>query len=100
MIDNYIIKAIKHSGRKGVRGTNCDDIKYDGLINYKCQIDIDQIQQFKPYKFKVFSPAYEEWRTSEVLTAIVISKDNKVILEIETVNTIYIFERINDDFYN
>ena len=94
MVANYIIQKIQHSGRKGIRNTDCTDIKYKGLIGYKCQIDVDEIQQFKPYKFKVDSPEYEWWRTSEVLSAVIHAIDNKVILIIETVNTIYTFEKV------
>ncbi len=97
MITDYIIQKIQHSGRKGIRNTDCTDLKYDGLIGYKCHIDVDEIQQFKSYEFKVDSPKYESWRTSEVLTAGVFSIKNVIYLEIETVNTIYLFERIKNE---
>ena len=55
MIVDYILQKIQHSGRKGIRGTDCTDFKYYGLIGYKCHIDIDEIQQFKSYEFIVDS---------------------------------------------
>lgn len=96
MFVHYILKSIKHSGRKGIRGTDCTDPKYKGLVGYQCRINVDDIKQFKSYQFDIFSPIYDWWRTSEVLQ-VVCSVNNASYLEIETVNAIYTFERIENE---
>lgn len=93
-METFIIKSIKHSGRKGIRGTDVDNPKYDGLVGSKCEIDIDAIEQFKPYSFRVFSPTYDWWRISEVLTIVLSSTKEETTLRIETINAIYIFKEV------
>lgn len=97
MITEYILKSIKHSGRKGIRNTDCTASKYEELIGSKCKIDVEDIKQFKPYIFEVDSRYYSSWRTSEVLTAGMYFENKECYLEIETVNSIYTFERIKNE---
>ena len=94
MLRKYILKEILHSGRKGIRGTDRTELKYKGLLGYQCFISSAQIRQFKPCKFDVNSPYYDWWRTSEVLAAKIYCNDDGTFLEIETVNTIYIFKEV------
>ena len=89
----YKLKSVKHNGRKGLRGSDFNNPKYKGLIGYKCLIDINLIKQYEPYSFKVLSPYYDSWHTSEILE-VGTSFD---FLEIETSNSIYFFERIKDE---
>lgn len=89
MKKEYKLLDVVHSGRKGLRGTEVCDLKYEGLIGCLCSFDINDIQQFKRMKFDVRnSREYDWWYTSEVLA---LTKDETKI-EVETANSIYIFE--------
>ena len=46
----YRIVDIVHSGRKGIRGEQVTDAKYDGLIGCRATLDITEIERFKPVK--------------------------------------------------
>ena len=82
---------VVHNGRKGLRGSQMCDRKYEGLIGAHCKFDLDNIQQFKPLKFEVINSLYYDyWHTSEVLEVAVING----VLEIETANSIYRFREL------
>ena len=89
----YQIVNITHSGRKGIRGEKCDDIKYDALIGALINnFSINDIQQFRPIKwYLVDNSMYDWWTTSEVIQ-VSLSYNNTFV--IETINTIYELEAI------
>lgn len=90
------IKSIKHSGRKGLRGTPVADQKYEDMIGCTVFCDIKNAVQFHELRWNFdYHPRYDYWITSEVLA---LSYDEKNhIYELETANTIYELEEIIKD---
>lgn len=96
MRQTYVIKSIKHSGRKDIRGKDVTDSKYDGLIGARCMTDIYESKQF--HKMRLDIPAseincpYDWWDTSEVLELVFNKKTREVY--IETANTLYVLQEV------
>lgn len=91
----YRIVDIVHSGRKGIRGERVTDVKYDGLIGSRVGFDIKAIKHFESVRMYLldYNPySYRWWDTSEVIA--LNAYDGKI--ELETANTIYKFEEINE----
>ncbi len=90
----YKIVSITHSGRKGVRGTDVTASKYLGItgsiVTMKKIEDIKQFDMVHCDFIETESP-YEYLDTSEVLS-IWIDRDNRY--HIETVNSIYVLEKV------
>ena len=98
MLEKYKLINIVHSGRKGLRGTTVDAFKYDGLINSDVWFDIFDCQRGKNFRFLLkHHPNYDYWDTSLVL-AVKEGYDEDGIkrFEIETENSIYILEKVNN----
>ena len=83
----YRIVDIVHSGRKGIRGEQVTDAKYDGLIGCRATLDITEIERFKPVKIYLLD--YNPWWVTSEVLGLFVSNDK---VEIETVNTIYRLE--------
>lgn len=91
----YTIKEILHSGRKGIRGTHCDDEKYRYIEGCRISFEWNELQRGKELTFHFHNhPFYIWWDTSMVLAA-VIDKENR-LLHIETENTIYVLKEEAD----
>lgn len=98
MRTRYKIIKIEHSGRMGIRGEPVRSEKYEGLVDsvfYLQGIDVlEQCEQFSMLHMKLIetNSYYDDWRTSEVLQIIRHFDD---LYEVETVNTIYYFQRLD-----
>ena len=93
----YRIFNIVHSGRKGIRLTPVSDPKYHSLIGTVCQISIDALKQFEQYTFKLYNhPYYDTWTISEVIAVGTIRDSG--MLYIETCNSIYFFEPLEEQY--
>lgn len=94
MKEQYRIIGVQHSGRKGIRGTNRSDSKYDNMVGCTAVFDYTDIKQFEPFLFALIDhPLYEWWNISEVLLMSRYRDTGNLI--IETVNTIYYFEKLS-----
>lgn len=95
MKKKYKIAAVLHSGRKSIRGTVCIDSKYDAILNSIGLVDTDEIEQFKRYRIDLIdNREFDFWTTSEVLG---LTQDNETgDLELETANSLYELEAVND----
>jgi hypothetical protein len=91
----YKILNIEHSGRKGIRYEPVKDPKYDGLIGSIIETEnIENVKLFNEIKwdFVENKPAwYDLWHTSPVIEIYLDFENHYVI---ETVNTIYILEKV------
>lgn len=97
MKEQYKIMSIQHSGRKGIRFSDVDHPKYDGLLGCTAIIDLDDIKQFQPYLIDIIdSPQYEWWNISPVVQ-VGFTLDEDPLLVIETVNTIYTFKKVKGE---
>ena len=95
MKGKYRISSITHSGRKGERHSPVTDFKYNSLIGSVCIFDPFKVRAYESLHFPVYeSPVYDWWDTSEVIALDVDTRDDSIHLE--TVNTIYVFEKIGD----
>ena len=94
--NKYRIVSIKHSGRKGIRGTEVSNPKYDDILGCIGWLDVDDIKQFERYKIDlVDSRTNDWWLVSEVL-ALTVEKSTGNI-ELETANSLYELEEIHDE---
>jgi len=105
----YRIKEILHSGRKDTRNKPVDSPKFDGMIDSIIKLkyiedpnmnitEIDNIEDIKQFSlvgwdFLSGNVPYEYWETTAVIA---IYLDYNDIYHIETVNTIYKLEKIED----
>ena len=87
---------ILHSGRKGIRNEETTESKYDGLKGSTIEMkDPEAIKQFESLDMRVYgSNVYSWWETSPVI-ALSINLKNQYVLE--TINTIYILERLTEE---
>lgn len=91
----YKILNVAHSGRKDVRLSPVKDPRYDGLIG--SIIEMDNIENSKlfdrlKWDFVENKPIwYDFWTTSPIIS-ISLSFDNHYV--VETVNTIYVLEKV------
>ena len=95
----YKIVSIKHSGRKGIRGTDVNEPKYDGMINSIVEINSSLKNEKIRYtplhmNFIETESIYDNFHTSAIL-AISINKDWNYV--VETINTLYELEEIKED---
>lgn len=95
------ILGIYHSGRKGIRYEEITDYEYDGLKNSLINTpDEKEIHQFETVRFDFIGnkpPWYDFWVTSPVIE-LYVDFDNHYVLE--TINTIYVLEKQNEDHKN
>ena len=98
----YEIISITHSGRKGLRGTPVDEIRYDGLVGSivvckDLEGEAESIKN-KPFHFDFASRnepyEYRFWDTTLVL-GLYINKNWNYVLE--TVNTLYELKPLDDN---
>ena len=95
----YKIVSIKHSGRKGIRGTDVNEPKYEGMINSIVEISPSLENEKIRYtplhmNFIETESAYDQFHTSAIL-AISINKNWNYV--VETINTLYELEEIKED---
>lgn len=96
MRKKYKIARILHSGRKGIRGTEVTNPKYDDVLGCIGWLDADQVEQFKRYRIDlVDSETNDWWNVSEVL-ALTMDRSTGNI-ELETANSLYELEEIHDE---
>ena len=98
MLEEYNLVDIVHSGRKGKRGTRVTAEKYDTLIGSNVWLDVFECKKFSSVRFLLrHHPYYDWWDTSAVL-AVKEGYDEDGIkrFEIETENSIYILEKVNN----
>ena len=89
----YKIIDIVHSGRKGIRGEKVIQNKYENMIGCIAYIDIDNIKPFQNIHMILKGhPEYDWWDTSVLISYHTDSYDR---LLFETVNSIYILEKID-----
>lgn len=95
----WIIKAITHNGKKGERGTAVTAEKYDGLVGCWVSFDPEKIHigygltmYIAPHHHRL----YDWWTISCVQS--VENLDNGAILKIETLNSIYYLQRLDEEF--
>ena len=94
MRQEYKLAEVKHSGRKGIRGTDVTELNYEGLVGSHVWCDFDAIKQFEPMEWSFSDhPNYDWWTTSEVLEAAYDPDIHTYI--VETANTIYVFKEMN-----
>lgn len=95
MIIKFKIVNILHSGRKGIRFEEVAESKYEGLKGSTITMgDPETIKQFESLDMRVYgSNMYSWWETSPVI-ALSLNIKNQYVLE--TVNTIYILERLTE----
>lgn len=95
-MNKYIIKAITHNGRKGLRGTPVDAEKYESMIGATIVCNLEGAKQFRELRWDFENhPLYDYWNTSEVLA---LSYNYKTDLwELETVNTIYMLKEVSNE---
>lgn len=92
---SYKIKGIYHNGRKDIRMKPRDDFKYVVSVGRTIIFQESDLKQYEPFKWYFINhPFYETWTTSEVLEAFV--SEDKNLVRIETANTIYEFEKIEN----
>lgn len=90
----YRIKGIYHSGRKGPRMEPVTEEKYEGVNGSIIGWDVESIRQFRSTRFWFEDhPLYSWWDTSAILQ---LRKRDFNIYELETVNTIYILEDLEE----
>ena len=96
IIIKFKIVNILHSGRKGIRNEKVTESKYEGLVNSIITTsDPIDIKQFEPLPMRVYgSNVYSWWETSPVIG---LSINMKHQYALETVNTIYILERLTEE---
>lgn len=93
----YIIKAINHSGRKGLRDTQVDDPKYENVIGSIVTLyNVRLLEDYKQFDEMIFDfietkTEYDWWHTTPIIG---ISKSCDGLYEVETINTIYIMEEV------
>lgn len=85
----YTIISIVHSGRKGLRGTECKEPKYDGLVGCSCTFADNPIRG-KSVRLILKDHYYWEWWTLSMVLGVAIEEDKFLIIETE--NSIYKFE--------
>ena len=91
----YKIKGIYHNGRKGPRMEPVADEKYETLVGSIIRWHIEDTRQFKPAKFIFYdNPRHDFWHTSEVLQ--LSRRFSDEMYELETVNTIYVLEELQN----
>lgn len=95
MRTSYRIIGIKHSGRKGVRDTPVEDVKYGDIIGSKIILEVDRIEQYKPVHFTMVNHPYYDWWDTSALLAMWKNNLNEN-LYLETANTIYELQKIKD----
>ena len=94
MKKQYRIKSITHSGRKGIRGTPVTDEKYRGMIDCLILLDTSKLRQYDGVHWEFIDhKEYDWWNTSATLAASI----NEDKLTIETANTIYEFEEVDNE---
>lgn len=92
-MSKYKIIDIVHSGRKGIRGTKVTQSKYENMIGCIAYIDIDNIKPFQSVHMILKGhPEYDLWDTSVLISY---HTDSYNRLSFETVNSIYILEKID-----
>lgn len=92
-MNKYKIIDIVHNGRKGIRGEKVTQSKYENMIGCIAYIDIDNIKPFKSVHMILKGhPEYDLWDTSVLISYHTDSYDR---LLFETVNSIYILEKID-----
>ena len=92
-MSKYKIIDIVHSGRKGIRGEKVTQSKYENMIGCIVYIDIDNIKPFRSVHMMLKGhPEYDWWDTSVLISYHTDSYDR---LLFETVNSIYILEKID-----
>lgn len=92
-MNKYKIIDIVHSGRKGIRGEKVTQSKYENMIGCIAYIDIDSVKPFQSVHMILKGhPDYDWWDTSVLLSFSL----HKGHMEIETANSIYVFEEVND----
>lgn len=102
MKNYYKIISIEHSGRKDIRGTPVIDDRYYGLLGTTIDIgnlrkmaaisDSEHMWYYARFYIKSGPRVGEIWTTSKVIE---FAMDGNHI-EIETANTIYRLEKIDD----
>ena len=102
MKNYYRIISIEHSGRKDIRGMPVTDDRYYGLVGAVVDIgnlremamaaDAEHMWHYARLYIKSGPRVGEIWTTSKVI-GLVIGHDS---IEIETANTIYRLEKIDD----
>lgn len=92
-MNKYKIIDIVHSGRKGIRGEKVTQSKYEALVGCIAYIDLDAIKPFQSVHMILKGhPDYDWWDTSVLLSFSL----HEGYMEIETANSIYVFEEVND----
>ena len=92
--DTYKIVDILHSGRQGIREEPYRDEKHNGLIGSVFKITRG-FEQFKPVYFEfIETQSGHDWlRTSALIQ---LSLDYHNLYHLETVNTIYVIQKLVD----
>lgn len=94
-MEKWLLKDILHSGRKGERLTPVNDPKYYDIIGWNVWLDIKDIKAFEELRFYFKGhPMYDWWTTTAAIEARI--EDDKT-LYFESVNTIYVFERVEEE---
>lgn len=101
----YKIKSIKHSGTCGERGTDRTDDRYPQRIGRVVELNIDDIEIGYPLLIRYIkdsdgtSMKFSLLKTSCVKNYITIDDLEGIVkyITIETENSIFKFERVNDE---
>lgn len=92
----YRIKSIKHSGRKGIRGTDRTDGRYPIRIGRTVDMDFEYIYPgVSMWLNYVKNSDGSDYSNKMLLTSKVvdIEKQNEDIVIVETINSIFEFEK-------
>ena len=94
-MEKWTLTEVLHSGRKGERDTPVDNPKYDDIIGWTVGLDKDNLKPFEEFRFYFKGhPKYDYWTTTAVIEAHVFCYNT---MYVETVNTIYVFERVEEN---
>lgn len=93
MMKTWLIKDICHSGRKGVRWTAVDDIKYYGLVGCYAKFDMNSIKQFEGIRMYLAGHPDHSWWDTTGIIQLARRWDGDYVME--TINTIYVLEEVS-----
>ena len=98
MKNKFKIKQILHSGRKGVRNTEVDAIKFYGMKDAIIFADLNDVNEFQSFRWDFEHSLHHPWYNWETSPVIAMAQNEETgDYLIETINTIYVLEPIESE---
>ncbi|MGN0438044.1 MAG: hypothetical protein ACI4F4_05920 [Lachnospiraceae bacterium] len=95
----FVIEDIRHTGHHGPKGESKEGHKYDYRRGHRIYLygPLSQYEQYKDCSIALMDGEFEGERWFVLTTPFVELRDNNDIVEFETLNSVYILRRINED---